>query len=136
MATDSAEVSLSATQLLDLLVNHADAWNRHDLDALMGLFADDCIFEASGGDQAWGSRYEGIESVRAAFAEVLEAMPDAHWGQGRHFVMSPDYGVSQWILTGTLQDGRRIEVHGCDFLTVRAGKIVRKDSYRKQRPPF
>ncbi len=31
-----------------LLVEHIDAWNSHDLDRLMGLFADDCVFEASG----------------------------------------------------------------------------------------
>jgi len=126
----------SSTDLIELLTQHADAWNRHDLDGLMALFADDCSFDASGGDEVWGSRYQGIESVRAAFAEVLATMPDAHWGDGRHFVLTPENGVSQWTLTGTLPDGHRVEVHGCDFLTVRDGKIVRKDSYRKWRPPF
>jgi ketosteroid isomerase-like protein len=50
--------------------------------------------------------------------------------------MSPGYAVSEWTLTGTLSDGRRLEVNGCDFLTVRDGKILKKNSYRKQRPPF
>jgi ketosteroid isomerase-like protein len=35
-----------------------------------------------------------------------------------------------------MPDGRRLEVNGCDFLTVRDGKIVNKNSYRKQRPPI
>ncbi|MEY2449009.1 MAG: hypothetical protein QOH79_2485, partial [Acidimicrobiaceae bacterium] len=45
-----------------------------------------------------------------------------------------DYGVSEWRLTGTLLDGSRIDVLGCDFLTVRDDKIIRKNSFRKQRP--
>ncbi len=124
------------TDLLDLLVRHTEAWNRHDLDSLMDLFAEDCVFEASGGEEVVGRRYQGHSEVRAAFAGVLESMPDAQWGNGRHYVLAPDYGVSKWTLTGTLPDGRRLEVNGCDFLTVRDGRIVNKNSYRKQRPPF
>ncbi len=124
------------TDLLDLLVRHTETWNRQDLDSLMDLFAEDCVFEASGGEEVVGQRYQGQSEVRGAFAGVLESMPDAHWGNGRHYVLAPDYGVSEWTLTGTLVDGRRLEVNGCDFLTFRDGKIVNKNSYRKQRPPF
>ncbi|HEX2403970.1 MAG TPA: nuclear transport factor 2 family protein [Acidimicrobiia bacterium] len=81
-------------------------------------------------------RYEGHTEVKKAFGEVLESMPDAEWGDGRHYSLGPDYGVSAWTLTATLPDGRRLEVNGCDFLTVRDGKILVKNSYRKQRPPI
>lgn len=122
--------------LAHLLVEHTDAWNSHDLGRLMSLFADDCVFDASGGPDAHGRRFEGRAQVRAAFAEVLASMPDANWGGGRHFVISDDYGVSEWRLTATLADGNRLDVLGCDFLTVLDDKIVRKNSFRKQRPPF
>jgi steroid delta-isomerase-like uncharacterized protein len=122
--------------LLEILVRHTEAWNRHDLEALMSLFAEDCVFEASGGDEVCGRRYQGRGDVSEAFAEVLETMPDAEWGHGRHYSLAPDYGVSEWTLTGTVPDGRRLEVNGCDFLTVRDGKIISKNSYRKQRPPI
>ena len=131
-----SEVSTTDEALLDILISHTDAWNRHDLDALMTLFADDCVFEASGGDEVGGARYEGKREVREAFAAVLESMPDAEWGDGRHYRLAPGYGVSEWTLTGTMSDGRRIEVNGCDFLTFRDGKIIKKNSYRKQRPPI
>ncbi len=121
--------------LEDLLIEHTDAWNGHDVDRLMGLFADDCVFEASGGLESHGRRFRGRAQVRTAFAEVLDSMPDANWGDGRHFVISDDYGVSEWRLTGTMLDGTRVDVFGCDFLTVRGNKIVRKNSFRKQRPP-
>lgn len=125
-----------ATELLDLLIRHSEAWNRHDLEALMDLFAEDCVFEASGGDEVCGKRYQGHAQVEQAFSAVLEAMPDAEWGAGRHYDIAPDYGVSEWTLTGTMPDGRRLEVNGCDFLTMRDGKILFKNSYRKQRPPL
>lgn len=122
--------------LMRLLIEHTDAWNSHDIDRLMGLFADDCFFEASGGPDFDGRRFEGRAQVRTAFTEVLGSMPDAHWGDGRHYVISDDYGVSEWRLTGTLPDGRRLDVLGCDFLTVRDVKIIGKKSFRKQRPPI
>lgn len=117
-----------------LLVEHTDAWNSHDLDRLMTLFADDCVFQASGGPAFDGRRFEGRAQVNAAFADVLDSMPDANWDDARHFMISDDYGVSEWRLTGTLADGSRIDVLGCDFITVRDGRIVRKNSFRKQRP--
>lgn len=91
--------------LLELLIRHTEAWNRHDLNALMSLFAEDCMFEASGGDEVCGKRYRGQSDVRSAFAEVLETMPDAEWGNARHYTLAPDYGVSEWTLMGTLPDG-------------------------------
>ena len=118
-----------------LLIEHTEAWNSHDLDRLMTLFADDCVFQASAGAASDGHRFEGRPQVRDAFAHVLTSMPDANWGDGRHFVISDDYGVSEWRLTGTLANGGRVDVLGCDFITVRDGRIVRKNSFRKQRPP-
>ena len=113
----------------------ADAWNRHDVDALMSFMTDDCVFEASAGPDACGQRCEGREAVRRAYAEVWATFPDAQWGGARHFVCG-DRAVSEWTFTGTRQDGSRVEVHGCDLFTCRDGKISVKNSYRKNRPPL
>lgn len=120
------------TSLLDAF---ADAWNRHDLDALMSMMTDDCVFEASAGNAAAGQRHEGQEAVRSAFAAVFEQFPDAHWGNARHFVTG-DRGVSEWTFTGTSKDGKRVEVTGCDLFTFRNGRIAIKNSFRKNRPPI
>jgi steroid delta-isomerase-like uncharacterized protein len=112
----------------------ADAWNRHDVDALMSFMTDDCVFEASAGADVCGTRYEGRGSVRAAFADVFSTFADAHWGNARHFVQG-ERGVSEWTFTGTRSDGARVEVHGCDLFTFRGGRILLKNSYRKNRPP-
>jgi steroid delta-isomerase-like uncharacterized protein len=111
----------------------ADAWNRHDVDALMSFMTDDCVFEASAGREASGTRYVGPQAVRAGFAEVWSTFPDAHWGHARHFV-SGERGVSEWTFTGTRADGTRVEVNGCDLFVFRGGKIALKNSFRKNRP--
>lgn len=119
----------------DFLEAFAEAWNRHDIEALMSFMTEDCVFESSAGPDAWGTRHCGREQVRAAFVEVWTSYPDAHWGGARHFVHE-DRGVSEWIFTGTRGDGARVEVRGCDLFTFRAGRIAVKNSFRKNRPPL
>ena len=116
-----------------LLAAFADAWNRHDVEALMSMMTDDGVFEASAGPDANGERHEGPAAVRAAYEAVFRQYPDAHWANPRHFVKG-NRGVSEWTFTGTLNDGRRVEVDGCDVFTFRNGKIAIKNSFRKNRP--
>ena len=117
---------------LKLLDRFADAFNRHDLDALMAMMTDDCVFQASAGPHIDGQRSEGQQSVRAAFAAVFATFPDAHWANPTHFVAA-DRGVSEWTFTGTDRNGKRVEVTGCDVFTFRDGRIAIKNSYRKNR---
>ena len=126
MSTNIAEVTTDDLQAF------ADAWNRHDADALMTFMTDDCVFEASAGLDVCGTRYAGRDAVRAGFAEVWATYPDAHWGGARHFVYG-DRGVSEWVFAGTTVDGRKVEVNGCDLFTFRDGKIAVKASFLKNR---
>jgi len=119
----------------DDLQAFADAWNRHDIHALMEFMAEDCVFEASAGPDVCGTRYVGREAVRAGFSEVWETFPDARWRSPRHLVWG-DRGLSEWTFTGTRADGTRVEVNGCDLFTFRGGKIAVKNSFRKHRPPI
>jgi steroid delta-isomerase-like uncharacterized protein len=124
-------MSLSVSTLQDF----ADAWNRHDIQALMRFMTKDCVFEASAGPDVCGARYAGCDAVQAAFSDVWKTFPDAQWRSPRHFV-DGDRGVSEWTFTGTRADGTRVEVNGCDVFTFRDGKIALKNSYRKNRPPL
>ena len=98
-----------------------DGFNRHDLDAIMSLFADDCVFDSAGpgrvgtairrsgsGSRGLGARFEGY----------------VHYGDGRHFV-SGDRGVSEWTLTGTTIDESDSR---CGGLDLEGDKVLRKDS--------
>ena len=116
----------------EFLEAFADAWNRHDADAILRAMTDDCVFETSAGPTVAGTRHVGQQQTREGVETVFEQFADAQWNAPRHFV-SGDRGVTEWVFTGTRSDGSRVEVQGCDVFTFRGGKIAIKNSYRKQR---
>ena len=107
-----------------------DAFNRHDLDAIMAFFADDAVFEGPRGSAPWGTRFTGKAAVREGLAGRFSGIPDVHYADDRHAVCG-DRGFSEWLLTGTTTTGQRLAVRGCDLWEFRDGLIVRKDSYWK-----
>ena len=114
----------------EVLKEFLEAFNLHDLDAIMGYFAEDCVFFIPYGSTPRGDRYVGKDQVRAGLAKRFEGIPDVHYGEDRHW-MCGDFGVSEWTLTGTTVSGKEIEVRGVDLLEFAGGKITRKDSFWK-----
>jgi ketosteroid isomerase-like protein len=114
------------------LQSFADAFNAHDIKAIMSLMTEDCVFEASAGPEMDGEKFTGQQEVQKAFQNVFATFPDAHWGNAHHFI-SRNRGFSEWIFTGTKSDGSKVEVTGCDLFTFTNGKIAIKNSYRKNR---
>ena len=110
----------------------ATAFDEHDLDGIMGHFADDAVFDAPRGPDPWGTRFEGLAEIRRAFAARFSGIPDVRYQRGPAFRRRRP-GASEWTLSGTTTDGQRIEVRGCDLWTLRDGKVVKKDSYWKIR---
>ena len=127
MTQDNAEQNTRHLQAL------FEAFNRHDIDAVMSFFAEDCVFFGAAGNEAFGTQFEGTAAIAQAFVQVWTNLPDVQWRNPRHF-STGDFGLSEWTFTGTRPDGKRIEVQGCDLFRFRNGKIVSKDAYRKERP--
>jgi ketosteroid isomerase-like protein len=117
---------------LDTLRGFLDAFNRHDLDAIMAYFHDDCVFYMPRGKGPRGDRYVGKQEVRAGLSTRFEGIPDVHYGEDAHWTCG-SLGVSEWTLTGTRKSGGWIEVRGVDLLEFRDGKVTRKDSFWKIR---
>ena len=115
---------------VETLKQFVAAFNAHDLDKVMSFFADDCELMLPRGPDPWGKRYVGKAEVRKGLATRFEGIPDVHYGDDTHWI-SGNHAVSQWTLTGTTKDGKKINVRGCDLLEFRDGKIIRKDSYWK-----
>ena len=126
--TKSQEMTITVETMKQVL----DAFNRHDLDAIMEFFADDCSFDFPRGPEPWGRRFTGKEQVREALAGRFKGIPDVHYGEDVHWISAAgNKGVSEWTLTGTTTTGVKLKVRGCDLWEFQNGKIIRKDSYWK-----
>ena len=97
------EAAVKTTDL-DAFFDHG--WNAHDVDALMTFMTNDCVLESASGPDAYGTRHEGREHVRAAFARIFSAFPDVRFVDVRH-VVAGARGVSEWIFRGTSADALR-----------------------------
>lgn len=116
----------------DTLKQVLEAFNRHDLDAIMDYFSDDCSFDFPRGPEPWGQRFVGKAQVREGLAGRFKGIPDVHYGDDQHWVSEDGTkGVSEWTLTGTTTSGIKLNVRGCDLWEFRNGKITRKNSYWK-----
>ncbi len=124
--THMPDTTITAKTLEQVL----DAFNRHDLDAIMAFFSEHCSFDFPRGPEFYGQRFSGKEQVCAALAGRFKGIPDVHYGEDRHWVAG-DRGVSEWTLTGTTVAGVPVHVRGCDLWEFQDGKIIRKDSYWK-----
>jgi steroid delta-isomerase-like uncharacterized protein len=118
---------------IQMLQAFGDAWNRHDIDALMSFMSDDCAFHAVAGPDLMGRSFIGREQVREGFQQAWQTFPDASWLDAEHFVAG-DRGVSECTFGGTKADGTRVEARMVDVFTFRNGKISVKNAFRKDRP--
>ena len=61
-------------QSSDTLKAVLEAFNNHDLDAIMEFFADDCSFDMPRGPEPWGERFTGKAAVRQALATRFQGL--------------------------------------------------------------
>jgi len=127
----------STTAIRMLAERYGEAWNRQDLDAIMDLHADDCVFCAHA---AGSAPAEGKEAVREAFAGYIAMMPDINFTEQALHV-GEDHWVLESTMSGTVEQpievegesmgerGSRVEVDCVDVIEVRDGLVVSKQTY-------
>lgn len=101
-----------------------EAFNRHDVDAVMALFTDDCVFENTS-PAPDGERHEGQAAVRAFWERFFDASPKAHF-ETEDIFAAGDRACVRWRYDW--DDGH---VRGVDVFRVRDGKVAAKLSYVK-----
>jgi len=121
---------MAARVTVELLKEILAAFNRHDLDAIMEFFADECVLYMPRGAGPRGDIYVGKAAVRAGLATRFQGIPNVHYGEDAHWV-GADHGVSEWTLTGTAVTGQQYHVRGIDLYAFTDGRITRKDSFWK-----
>jgi ketosteroid isomerase-like protein len=105
-----------------------DAFNRHDVDAVMCAMTEDCVFEDTSPPR--GRRHEGQAAVRAAWEQFFDASPNAHF-DGEDVIVAGDRCVVRWVYTWTNDDDTTSTLRGVDVLRVRNGKVAEKFAYVK-----
>jgi ketosteroid isomerase-like protein len=105
-----------------------DAFNRHDVDAIMALMTDDCVFENTR-PAPDGTRIEGAAAVRAHWEQFFRNSPQARFEFGDMFAAG-GRAVVLWTYHWVKDSGSG-HVRGVDVFRVRDGKVAEKLSYVK-----
>jgi steroid delta-isomerase-like uncharacterized protein len=112
-----------------------DAWNDHDLDAIVALHAPGMVFE----NHTAGERAEGA-AVREHIGRIFASWPDLAFATRRLYVRE-DLVVQEWTATATHTaelrrgdlvspaSGRTVEWNGMDVIPFEDGLVKRKDVY-------
>lgn len=119
----------TAAMTLDLLGRFSDAWTTADIDTLMDLVTDDCVYVASVGPEP-GRTYRGRDEVRRGFLAMLSY----DRGRQRHggvALLQGNVAVAEWAFEETTPDGHGRLIRGCDIFEFTGGKIRKKDAFRK-----
>jgi len=124
-----------SVDLTKTIGRYNDAWNDHDLDAIMAMHAPGMVFE----NHTAGERAEG-EEVRDHIGRIFDAWPDLRFA-GRRLYVRDDLVVQEWTATATHSNemrrgeivapptGKQIEWVGMDVIPFADGLIARKDVY-------
>ena len=107
-----------------LIDRYNQAWNDHDVDAIISMHAPGFVFH----NYTAGERAEG-EAAREHIAAIFRNWPDIAF-RARRIYVSDDVVVNEWTATATrASDGVRIEWDGVDVFPLENGLIKRKDVY-------
>jgi uncharacterized protein (TIGR03086 family) len=111
------------------LARFSAACGSGDVDGIMSLMSDDCVFEATG-PAPDGIRHEGATAVRRIWEELFSRTRDAAFTEEESFVCG-DRAVLRWLFSWSEEDGSPGHVRGVDVLRLRDGKVTEKLSYVK-----
>jgi steroid delta-isomerase-like uncharacterized protein len=115
-------------QTLATIHRFNEAFNRHDVDAVMALMTDDCVFDNTRPPPD-DERIVGQAAVRAFWVEFFRRSPDARFDTEEIFAAG-DRCVVRWTYHW-VKDGKPGHVRGVDIFRVRDGKVAEKLSYVK-----
>jgi steroid delta-isomerase-like uncharacterized protein len=121
--------------LEEMIARYNEAWNAHDLDAIMAMHAPDMVFE----NHTAGEAAEG-DAVRDHIGAIFETWPDINFSSRRTYVRD-GLVIQEWTATATHANtmrrgeleaaptGRRVEWRGVDVIPFEDGLVKRKDVY-------
>lgn len=105
-----------------------EAFNRHDVPAVMAAMTEDCVFDNTRPPPD-GQRFEGQAAVCLFWEQFFRQSPAARFETEEIFAMH-DRCVVRWVYHW-VKDGRPGHIRGVDVFRIREEKIAEKLSYVK-----
>jgi steroid delta-isomerase-like uncharacterized protein len=127
---------VEGAELQDFIDRYNEAWNAHDVDAIVAMHTEDSVFE----NHTTGDANVGREAIARAITGIFGVFPDLAFETRRQYVRD-DLVVQEWTARGTHQGtmtrsgieveptGRTVEYRGMDVIPIRDGLVARKDVY-------
>ena len=115
--------------VLEVIQRFNAAFNLHDIEAVMGLMTEDCLFENTYPPPD-GERFHGQAAVRAYFQSFFQDSPQANFEFGDLFACG-ERACVRWTYRWAESDGRPGYVRGVDVFRLKDGKVAEKLSYVK-----
>ena len=126
ISSDEAGLTIS------LLESITDAYNRNDLDAVMLFFDEDSVFDHAAGPDINGTRFTGSETIRKVFQSLFENVESVSWNAVDTRI-SGNKAYCEFHRIAKLKSGEVQDFLSIDVLTFRAGLIIHKDTFYKNR---
>lgn len=108
---------------LSVLRRFNEAFNAHDVGAVMALMTEDCVFEDT--SPPAGGRHVGQAAVRRAWEQLFSSNPGARF-ETEEGIIRGDRATFRWRYV--FEGG---SVRGVDVFVVRDGRVAEKLSYVK-----
>ncbi|MCC6178693.1 MAG: nuclear transport factor 2 family protein [Chloroflexi bacterium] len=124
--TPAAEAQTAETRAAVNRFN--DAFNRHDVDAVMACMTDDCVFEGTAPPD--GERHIGQAAVRRVWEGLFAGSSNASFEAEEIFAIG-NRCIVRWRYAWTDAEGLPGHVRGVDLFRVQDGKIAEKLAYVK-----
>jgi ketosteroid isomerase-like protein len=128
MAKNTHEDTITK-ETLEAIQRFNEAFNRHDVDAVMAAMTEDCLFENTSPPPD-GERYYGQAAVRAYWEHFFVSSPHATF-ETEDIFAGGDRCVVCWRYRWVEQDGKHGHIRGVDVFRVRDGKVAEKFAYVK-----
>jgi uncharacterized protein YceH (UPF0502 family) len=109
--------------LEDVIDAYNEAWNMHDLEAIVAFHAPGMVFQ----NYNAGEHAEG-DAVQTHIGRIFENWPDLRF-TGRSLYVGEDFVVQEWTAHATHPGGTELTWEGIDIFPFKNGKILRKDVY-------
>ncbi len=118
-----------ASELESTIERYNQAWNAHDVPAIVALHAPGMVFA----NHTAGECVEG-DAVAGHLEQIFRNWPDLAF-RGRRAYVRDGLVVNEWTASATDDQGRRLEWDGVDIFPFEGGLILRKDVYSSSHRP-